>query len=341
MGIDTDADRNIQDQLPLHIGTVQETNEYGVIITAQDQSFSLLVDISDDLSRVPENGDQVAYDRGNEICAILGKNLSSEVRNFEIDESPSTEYDDIGGLEHQINRIKETVELPIDNPDRLDELDVSTPSGILLHGPPGTGKTMLARAVANETNATFIKLSGTELVKKFIGEGGRIVRELFQSAREKKPSIIFIDELDAIAKQRTETKTEGDSEVNRTLMQLLHEMDGFEQEREVKIIGATNRKGLLDDAILRPGRFGRKIEVPMPEYEARKEIFEFQMNQDLLSEDVETSNIADQTRGMTGADIEAACREAILKMLREEKSDIRTSDLIECINNVKNENREW
>ena len=179
----------------------------------------------------------------------------------------------IGGLEEQILEVREAVEDPLLRPELYKRVGIEPPKGVLLVGPPGTGKTLLAKAVAHQTNATFIRMVGSELVQKYIGEGARLVRELFELAKEKAPSIVFIDELDSIGAKRLEVATSGDREVQRTLMQLLAELDGFNPIGEVKIIGATNRPDILDEALLRPGRFDRIIEIPMPDYEGRLEIF--------------------------------------------------------------------
>ena len=192
---------------------------------------------------------------------------------MQIDDCPTVTYDDIGGLDDQIQQIREAVEIPLENPEIFEIVGVEPPAGVLLHGPPGTGKTLLAKAVANKTNASFIKLAGSELVHKFIGEGSRLVRDIFQLALANEPAIIFIDEVDAIASQRIESKTSGDAEVQRTMMQLLASLDGFDERGNIRLIAATNRFDMLDEAILRPGRFDRLIEIPFPNEEARERIF--------------------------------------------------------------------
>lgn len=194
------------------------------------------------------------------------------VAAMEIDEKPNVTYEDIGGLEKQIVEIKETVELPIKNPEIFKEIGIDPPKGILLYGPPGTGKTLLAKAVANETNATFIKIVASEFVNKYLGEGSRIVRDVFDLAKEKSPAIIFIDEIDAIRTKRVGSSEGADREVQRTLMQLLAELDGFDSRGDVGIIGATNRPNIIDEALLRPGRFDRTIEIQNPVKESREKI---------------------------------------------------------------------
>jgi proteasome regulatory subunit len=207
----------------------------------------------------------------------------------------------------------------------------------LLHGPPGTGKTMLAKAVANETDATFIKMAGSELVQKFIGEGAKLVRDLFEVANEHEPSIIFIDEIDAIASKRTESKTSGDAEVQRTMMQLLSEMDGFEERGEVRIIAATNRFDMLDRAILRPGRFDRLIEVPKPDQEGREHILEIHTGDMNVVDDVDYEQLATELEGFTGAEIESLATEAGMFAIRDDRSEVRDQDFEEAIEKLEDD----
>src|SRR3989339_2218210 len=191
------------------------------------------------------------------------------IEKFVIIEKPKVSWDDVGGLNEQVREIQEVVELPLKKPELFKKIGINPPKGILLYGPPGTGKTLLAKAVANSTKATFIEIVGSELVQKFIGEGAKLVKEIFQLAREKAPSIIYIDELDALAAKRIDLGTSGEREVQRTFMQLLAELDGFKPLDNVKIIGCTNRKDILDTAITRPGRLDRLISVPKPDKKSR------------------------------------------------------------------------
>ncbi|HEY0089043.1 MAG TPA: AAA family ATPase, partial [Candidatus Lokiarchaeia archaeon] len=221
------------------------------------------------------SGSKVALNqRTFAIMEILPSKLDPFVKGMEVVESiPDISYQDIGGLGDQLQEVRETVELPLKKPELFRKVGIEPPKGVLLFGPPGTGKTLLAKAVAHETEATFIRVIGSELVQKFIGEGARLVREIFYLAKQRSPTILLIDELDAIGSLRLKVATSGDREVQRTLMQLLSELDGFEQRGDVKIIGATNRIDILDPALLRPGRFDRIIEFPMPDKTAREEIF--------------------------------------------------------------------
>ncbi|HEY5606237.1 MAG TPA: AAA family ATPase, partial [Thermoplasmata archaeon] len=244
----------------------------------------------------------------------------------------------IGGLELQMREIREAVEDPLLKPDLYRKVGIEPPKGVLLVGPPGTGKTLLAKAVANRTKATFIRFVGSELVQKYIGEGARLVRELFQLAREKAPSIVFIDELDSIGAKRLEVATSGDREVQRTLMQLLAELDGFNPLGEVKIIGATNRPDILDDALLRPGRFDRIIEIPMPNFDARVTIFKIHTRRMSLAGDVEYGVLASRCDGATGADIHAMCTEAGMFAIREDRDVVTMTDFERAVEKVLGEN---
>jgi len=266
------------------------------------------------------------------VMEILPANLDPFIKGMElIDTIPDTSYNDIGGLEEQIQEVKETVELPLIKPELFKRIGIEPPKGVLLYGPPGTGKTLLAKAVAHETKSTFIRVIGSELVQKFIGEGARYVREIFELARTKSPTILLIDELDAIAALRMEDSTSGDREVQRTMMQLLSELDGFDERGEVKIIGATNRIDILDPALLRPGRFDRIIEFPIPNEKARKEIFKVHMRSLNIEQNVDLNELIKLTEYATGADIKAICTEAGMFAIRNDSEIISQNDFIESI----------
>ncbi|MBR0272345.1 MAG: proteasome-activating nucleotidase [Methanobrevibacter sp.] len=265
------------------------------------------------------------------IVEVYPDEKDAEVKAMEIEEKPDVNYEDIGGLETQIREIKETVELPLKHPEIFEEIGIDPPKGILLQGPPGTGKTLLAKAVAKQTNATFIKLVASEFVNKFLGEGARYVREVFELAREKTPSIIFIDEIDAIGTRRTENHTGGEKEVHRTLMQLLSELDGFDQRGDVGIIAATNRIDILDEALLRPGRFDRTIEVPLPNTESRKDILQIHAKKMKLDEKIDFNKLANLTEGFSGADLKAVCTEAGMYAIRSKRRKVIQKDFINAI----------
>jgi len=269
------------------------------------------------------------------IMEVLPTKLDPFVKGMEVvDSVPDICYEDVGGLEEQLQEVRETVELPLLKPELFKKVGIDPPKGVLLYGAPGTGKTLVAKAVAHETNATFIRIIGSELVQKFIGEGARLVREIFNLAKDKAPTILFIDELDAIGSQRLKIATSGDREVQRTLMQLLSELDGFEQRGDVKIIGATNRIDILDPALLRPGRFDRMIDFPIPDEEARNAIFKIHMRTLNIDQKINIRKLVDATEGATGADIKAICTEAGMFAIRKEAEIIIEKDFIEAVNKV-------
>ena len=269
------------------------------------------------------------------IMEVLPTKLDPFVKGMEvIDSIPDISYSDVGGLEDQLLEVRETVELPLKKPELFERIGIEPPKGVLLYGPPGTGKTLLAKAVAHETEATFIRIIGSELVQKFIGEGARLVREIFNMAKEKAPTILFIDELDAIGSQRLKIATSGDREVQRTLMQLLSELDGFEMRGDVKIIGATNRIDILDPALLRPGRFDRMIEFPIPDEESRKAIFKIHTRKLRVEETIDINRLVSLTEGATGADIKAIATEAGMFAIRKDADKIINKDFVEAIEKV-------
>ncbi|MHA1785077.1 MAG: proteasome-activating nucleotidase [Candidatus Helarchaeota archaeon] len=272
--------------------------------------------------------------RSFSIIEALPPSKDPFVKGMELDEAPNCSYDDVGGLRDQLQEIRETVELPFIHPELYERVGIEPPKGVLLCGPPGTGKTLLAKAVAHETKATFIRVIGSELVQKFIGEGARLVREIFQMAKEKAPAIIFVDELDAIGSKRLEVATSGDREVQRTLMQLLSTMDGFDARGNVKILGATNRPDILDPALLRPGRFDRIIDFPLPNEEARLEIFKIHSRRMNLLDDVDVKKIVKLTENASGADIKAIITEAGMFAIRDLRDGVTMEDFLKAIEKV-------
>ena len=280
-------------------------------------------------------GARVALNQKNlTVVNVFPAKKDKNVAAMEIDEKPKTTYADIGGLNPQITEVKETVELPIKNPEIFEEIGIDPPKGILLYGPPGTGKTLLAKAVANETNATFIKIVASEFVNKYLGEGSRIVRDVFELAKEKSPAIIFIDEIDAIGTKRVGSSEGADREVQRTLMQLLAELDGFESRGDVGIIGATNRPDILDEVLLRPGRFDRTIEVPNPSNESRQKILEIHTEKMKIDTDIDFNKISEITEGFSGAELKAVCTEAGMFAIRSKRKRVITKDFLDAIDKI-------
>ncbi len=279
-------------------------------------------------------GARVALDqRTMAIVELLPTEKDPRVLGFEVIERPEVTYDDIGGLEKQLRELREAIELPLKHPELFERVGIEPPKGVLLYGPPGCGKTLMAKALANEVNATFIRVVGSELVRKFIGEGARLVHELFELAKEKAPTIIFIDEIDAIGAKRMEETTGGEREVNRTLMQLLAEMDGFDPRGNVKVIAATNRPDILDPALLRPGRFDRLIEVPLPDFKGRLEILRVHTKKMNLK-DVDLRVIAEMTEGASGADLKAIATEAGMFAIRARREYVTQEDFLKAIEKV-------
>ncbi len=313
-------------QSPLFVATVQEITEDGVIIKQHGNNQEAVTEVTDEMRATLEPDARVAVNNSLSIVKSLDDETDVRARVMQVEESPGVHYEDIGGLKDQLNEVRETVELPLIKPDEFETVGIEPPSGVLLYGPPGTGKTMLAKAVATQTDATFIKMAGSELVHKFIGEGAKLVRDLFQVAREHEPSVVFIDEIDAIASKRTESKTSGDAEVQRTMMQLLSEMDGFEERGEVRIIAATNRFDMLDRAILRPGRFDRLIEVPRPDEEGREQIFRIHTREMNVDDDVDYEELAEIAANASGADVKAVCTEAGMFAIRDDRVEVCMDD---------------
>ena len=320
---------------PRYVATVDECFDGEAIITQHGSNQEVVVEIPPPLLEALRAGDRVAVDDSFGIETVLEAETDARAQAMEVTASPSVSYGDIGGLGEQLHEVRETVELPLLEGDRFDAVGIDPPSGVLLYGPPGTGKTMMAKAVANETDATFIKMAGSELVQKFIGEGARLVRDLFSLASEREPAVIFIDEIDAIASRRTESKTAGDAEVQRTMMQLLSEMDGFDDRGEICLVAATNRFDMLDPALLRPGRFDRLIEVPAADEAGRRQILDIHTREMNVADDVDFDHLAALTDGASGADIRAICTEAGMFALRDDRTEIREVDFTDAIEKIE------
>jgi len=320
----------------LYVATAEELLDDGVVIKQHGNNQEVLTEVSPTLRGQLDAGDRVAVNDSFSVKTVLEAETDARAQAMQVEQRPETTYDDIGGLEEQIREVREAVEQPLVRAEQFDAVGIDPPSGVLLHGPPGTGKTMLAKAVANETNAAFIKMAGSELVQKFIGEGARLVRDLFELATEHEPAIIFIDEIDAVASTRTESKTSGDAEVQRTMMQLLSEMDGFDDRGEIRIIAATNRFDMLDRAILRPGRFDRLIEVPKPDQDARERILEIH-TREMSLDDVDLTALAADTDGFTGAELSSLATEAGMFAIRDDRTAVLLADFHDALEKVRDE----
>jgi len=326
---------------PLIIGYIQDVvNEQAIVRSSNGTVF--LVSINRRLDRTKiKPGTRVALNQDSlSVVEILSDSWDPLVSNAEIIDSPDVDYSSIGGLKKQIKELKEAIELPFENPQAFSDLGIDPPKGVLLTGPPGTGKTMLAKAVANSTNAAFLGLVGAELAQKYIGEGGRMVRELFEMARQKSPAIIFIDEIDSIGSKRLDVATSGDREVQRTLMQLLSELDGFESLDDVKVIAATNRPELLDAALLRPGRFDRIIEIPIPDLDAREAIYSVHTKSMPMAKGLNNRSLASMSDGFSGAEIKSAVVEAGISAISGGRKSVKKSDFVAAIMKVQNNRKE-
>ena len=321
-------------RMPLFLATVLEMGPDYVLLRQHGNNQEFITTVPEELQEAIQPNSRVAVNNSLTIVRVLDRSVDIRAKIMELVEAPDLSYDQVGGLESQIQEIRETVELPLTNPAIFQDIGIEPPRGVLLYGLPGTGKTMLAKAVAHESRATFIHMSGSELVHKFIGEGAQLVRDIFQMAREKAPAIIFIDEIDAVGSIRTHDGTTGSAEVNRTMMQLLAEMDGFRTRGDIKIIAATNRIDILDPALLRPGRFDRIIEIPMPSAEGRLKILEIHAKKMKMEEDVDLFEIAKMTDEASGADLKAVVVEAGMNALRRNATCASREDFDMAIGKV-------
>ena len=300
------------------------------------QNAKYVVDLNDQLSPTDvEEGMRVGVDKKKyRISLPLPPKIDPSVSLMTVEERPDVTYNDIGGYKEQIDQLREVLELPLLNPQTFEKLGIDPPKGVLLYGPPGTGKTLTARAVANRTDACFIRISGCELVQKYIGEGARLVRELFQMARTKKASIIFFDEIDSIGGVRSDDPEHGDTEVQRTMLEIINQLDGFDARGNIKVLMATNRPDVLDPALIRPGRIDRRIEYALPDLEGRVQIFKIQARTMSVEKDVRFELLARLTQNCTGADIRAVCIEAGMFAIRARRKSITEKDLLDSIEKV-------
>ncbi|KAK7207292.1 P-loop containing nucleoside triphosphate hydrolase protein [Myxozyma melibiosi] len=306
-----------------------------VIKTSTRQTIFLpLIGLVDSEKLKP--GDLIGVNKDSYLVLdTLPAEYDSRVKAMEVDEKPTETYADIGGLDKQIEELVEAVVLPMKQADKFKKLGIKPPKGALMYGPPGTGKTLLARACAAQTNATFLKLAGPQLVQMFIGDGAKLVRDAFALAKEKAPAIIFIDELDAVGTKRFDSDKSGDREVQRTMLELLNQLDGFSSDDRVKVLAATNRVDVLDPALLRSGRLDRKIEFPLPNEEARAGILQIHARKMTVDEAINWQELARGTDEFNGAQLKAVAVEAGMIALRNGQSKIRHEDFVEAITEVQ------
>ncbi|QLG73496.1 hypothetical protein HG535_0E05800 [Zygotorulaspora mrakii] len=344
-----DKVRFIKDELRLlqepgsYVGEVMKVvSDKKVLVKVQPEG-KYIVDISKDIDVKDLKASQRVCLKSDSymLHKILENKADPLVSLMMVEKVPDSTYDMLGGLNKQIKEIKEVIELPVKHPELFESLGITQPKGVILYGPPGTGKTLLARAVAHHTDCKFIRVSGAELVQKYIGEGSRMVRELFVMAREHAPSIIFMDEIDSIGSSRVESGSGGgDSEVQRTMLELLNQLDGFETSKNIKIIMATNRLDILDPALLRPGRIDRKIEFPPPTVAARTQILRIHSRKMNLTRGINLRKIAEKMNGCSGADVKGVCTEAGMYALRERRIHVTQEDLELAVGKVMNKNQE-
>jgi 26S proteasome regulatory subunit T1 len=336
----TIADKKAVNEEPLMVGRIikimdKDTDHTRYMIHLKKVA-KYVVELNDQLSPTDvEEGMRIGVDRKKyKISLPLPPKIDPSVSLMTVEDRPDVTYNDIGGYKEQLDQLREVLELPLLNPQIFEKLGIDPPKGVLLFGPPGTGKTLTARAVANRTDACFIRISGCELVQKYIGEGARMVRELFQMARTKNNSIIFFDEIDSIGGVRTDDSEHGDTEVQRTMIEIINQLDGFEARGNIKVLMATNRPDVLDPALIRPGRIDRKIEYELPDLEGRVQIFKIQGRTMNIDKEVRYELLARLTSNCTGADIRSVCIEAGMFAIRARRKTISEKDLLDSIEKV-------
>ncbi|KAF6262077.1 26S proteasome regulatory subunit [Scenedesmus sp. NREL 46B-D3] len=326
-----EEDRSKVDDLrgsPLSVGSLEEIIDENHAIVSSTVGPEYYVGILSfvDKTQLEPGCSVLLHNKVMSVVGILQDETDPMVSVMKVEKAPLESYADVGGLEQQVQEIKEAVELPLTNPELYEDIGIKPPKGVILYGEPGTGKTLLAKAVANSTSATFLRVVGSELIQKYLGDGPKLVRELFRVADELSPSIVFIDEIDAIGTKRYDSHSGGEREIQRTMLELLNQMDGFDALSEVKVIMATNRIETLDPALIRPGRIDRKIEFPLPDAKTKRRIFGIHTGRMTLSEDVNLEEFVMAKDELSGADIKAVCTEAGLLALRERRMRVTQAD---------------
>ncbi|ORM39351.1 26S proteasome regulatory subunit 4 -like protein B [Babesia sp. Xinjiang] len=314
---------------PMSVGTMEEMidDNHAIVTSSMGPEYYVNILSFVDKTLLEPGCSVLLHNKTNSVVGILLDDVDPLVSLMKVERAPLESYSDIGGLEEQIQEIKEAVELPLTHPELYEEVGIRPPKGVILYGPPGTGKTLLAKAVANETCATFLRVVGSELIQKYLGEGPKLVREMFRVAEENAPSIIFIDEIDAIGTKRYDATSGGEKEIQRTMLELLNQLDGFDPQADVKVIMATNRIESLDPALIRPGRIDRKIQLPNPDTKTKRKIFEIHTSKMTMAQDVDLEEFVNTKDDLSGADIKAICTEAGLLALRERRMQITQADL--------------
>jgi len=331
----TQEERSKVDEIrgtPMGVSTLEEIVDDNHAIVSSSTGPEYYVNIMSfvDKDLLEPNCTVLTHSKSLAVVGVLEDEADPMVSVMKVDKAPLESYADVGGLEKQIQEIKESVELPLTHPELYEEVGIKPPKGVILYGEPGTGKTLLAKAVANQTSATFLRVVGSELIQKWLGEGPKLVRELFRVAEDLAPSIVFIDEIDAIGTKRYDSTSGGEREIQRTMLELLNQLDGFDPRGEIKVLMATNRIDALDPALIRPGRIDRKIHFPFPDVKTKKHIFKIHTGRMNLSPDVNVDEFIHSKNDLSGADIKAICTEAGLLALRERRMQVVHDDFMKA-----------
>lgn len=335
----TQGEREQVDEIrgsPLCVGTLEEIidDNHAIVSSAIGPEYYVPILSFVDKDLIEPGCTVLLKEKLMSVVGVLQDDTDPMVSVMKVDKAPLETYADIGGLEKQIQEIKESVELPLTHPELYEEIGITPPKGVILYGVPGTGKTLLAKAVANSTSASFLRVVGSELIQKYLGEGPKLVRELFKAAEEMAPSIIFIDEIDAVGTKRYDTTSGGEKDIQRTMLELLNQLDGFDSRGDVKVIMATNRIESLDPALIRPGRIDRKIEFPLPDVKTKRKIFQIHTSKMTLAPDVNLEEFIMTKDDLSGADIKAICTEAGMMALRERRMRVTQADFRKAKENV-------
>ncbi|KAJ2903841.1 26S proteasome subunit P45 [Zalerion maritima] len=313
---------------PMGVGTLEEMidDDHAIVSSTTGPEYYVSIMSFVDKDLLEPGASVLLHHKNVSIVGVLTDDTDPLVSVMKLDKAPTESYADIGGLEAQIQEVRESVELPLLHPELYEEMGIKPPKGVILYGAPGTGKTLLAKAVANQTSATFLRIVGSELIQKYLGDGPRLVRQLFQVAAENAPSIVFIDEIDAIGTKRYDSTSGGEREVQRTMLELLNQLDGFDDRGDVKVLMATNKIETLDPALIRPGRIDRKILFENPDQNTKRKIFNLHTGKMSLNKDVDLEEFIAQKDDLSGADIKAICSEAGLMALRERRMRVQMAD---------------
>ena len=327
---------------PMIVGTLEEIidDSHAIVSSSIGPEYYATMMSFVDKDELEPGSSVLLHSKFHSVVGILQDDVDPMVNVMKVEKAPVESFADIGGLEQQIQEIKEAVELPLTHPELYEEIGIRPPKGVILYGVPGTGKTLLAKAVANSTSASFLRVVGSELIQKYLGDGPKLVRELFRAAKEIAPSIVFIDEIDAVGTKRYDSHSGGEKEIQRTMLELLNQLDGFDDRGDVKVIMATNRIESLDPALIRPGRIDRKIEFPLPDIKTKRHIFKIHTSKMTLASDVDLEVFVMSKDPLSGADIKAICSEAGLLALRERRMQVTQQDFVKAKDKVLYQKKE-